>query len=54
MSILYNKIKPVCRRGDGRRRGSRRGFLPPSFWNYVEKKGKKFEKNQEIWKKFKS
>jgi hypothetical protein len=38
--ILYNKIKPVRRRGGGRRgggrrrgsrRGSRRGFRPPSF-----------------------
>jgi hypothetical protein len=27
--ILYNKIKPVRRRGGGRRRGSRRGFRPP-------------------------
>jgi hypothetical protein len=34
--ILYNKIKPVRRLGDGRRhgsrrRGGRRGFRPPSF-----------------------
>jgi hypothetical protein len=41
MYILYNKIKPVRRRGGGRRgggrrggdrcRGGRRGFRPPSF-----------------------
>jgi hypothetical protein len=29
--FLYNKIKPVRRRGGGRRRDSRRGFRPPSF-----------------------
>jgi hypothetical protein len=30
VNILYNKIKPVRRRG-GRLRGGRRGFRPPSF-----------------------
>jgi hypothetical protein len=29
--ILYNKIKPVRRRGGVRRGGGRRGFRPPSF-----------------------
>jgi hypothetical protein len=29
--ILNNKIKPVRRRGGGRRRGGRRGFRPTSF-----------------------
>jgi hypothetical protein len=38
--ILYNKIKPVRRRGGGRRR-----FRPPSFRNSVKKIQKKFEKN---------
>jgi hypothetical protein len=36
--IQYDKIKPV------RRRGGRRGFRPPSFWNSVKKKSKKIRK----------
>jgi hypothetical protein len=31
LNILYNKIKPVRRRGGGRRGGGRRAFRPSSF-----------------------
>jgi hypothetical protein len=41
MSIIYNKIKPVSRRGGrccgGRLRGGRHGFRPPSYRNFVKK-----------------
>jgi hypothetical protein len=43
--ILYNKIKPVRRRGGGRRCGDRRGFRPPLILKFREKNFKKnFEK----------
>jgi hypothetical protein len=39
--VLYNKIKPVRRRGGGHRGGGRRGFRPPLILKFREKKSKK-------------
>jgi hypothetical protein len=41
LPVISNKIKPVRRRGGGRRRGSRRGFRPPLILKFREKKIKK-------------